>query len=99
MLQRLLEGEDIYVAFEEKSWGGNLDGPIIKDTLFFNFSYETFDSPQTLLWGAAGSGAANETEATLGELAEVQRIARDVYGLTDAQTGSDSGSRPNMLCT
>jgi len=85
------EGEDIEVAFEEESWGVNVDGPIIKDTLFFNFSYESYDSPQTLEWGAAGSGAANETEATLGEVAEVQRIARDVYGLTDAQTGSATG--------
>jgi hypothetical protein len=86
------EGEDIEVAFEEESWGVNLDGAIIQDTLFFNFSYESYDSPQTLEWGAAGSGAANETEATLGEVSEVQRIARDVYGLTDEQTGSATGA-------
>lgn len=83
---------DVDIEFEETTWGFGLDGAIIKDKLFFSVYYENYESPQTLEFGAAGSGAANETEATLAEVAEVQRIAREVYGLTDEQIGSASGS-------
>ncbi|TQV76729.1 hypothetical protein FLL45_01875 [Aliikangiella marina] len=80
------------VEFEEETYGFNFSGPIMKDKLFFMVSYEFFDSPQTLEWGAAGSGAANETEATLAEVSEVQRIAQEVYGLSAAQVGEATGS-------
>lgn len=87
------EGEDFDVVFEDTTWGVNLAGPIIEDKLFFMFSYESFDSPQTLEFGADdGSGRANLTDATVQEVAEVQRIAREVYGLTDEQTGSATGT-------
>lgn len=86
------EGDTIPVSFGEETFGFDVSGPIVKDKLFFMVSYEDFDSPQSLEWGAAGSGAANETEATQAEVAEVQRIAREVYGLTDEQTGQAFGS-------
>ena len=87
-----LDGEEVPVEFEDKTYGFNLGGALIQDTLFFFGSYEKYEAPQSLEWGAAGSGAANETEATLAEVTEVQRIAREVYGLTDEQVGSPTGS-------
>ncbi|MDH5432376.1 MAG: TonB-dependent receptor [Gammaproteobacteria bacterium] len=86
------KGERFDIEFEEETWGFGISGPIIEDKLFFNVSYEEYESPQTLEWGAGNSGAANETDATLADVAEVQRIAREVYGMTDAQVGSASGS-------
>lgn len=86
------EGERFPVEFSEETWGFNVGGPIIKDKLFFYGTYEFYEAPQSLEWGAAGSGRANETDATLDEVATVQRIAREVYGLTDEQIGSPDGS-------
>lgn len=80
------------IEFQEETWGFGVSGPIIKNELFFSVFYETYDSPQSLEYGANGSGAPNETLATQADVAEVQRIAREVYGLTDAQTGQASGS-------
>lgn len=85
-------GLAVPIEFEEKSYGATLGFPIIKDKLFFFGSYEFFEAPQSLEWGPAGSNAPNTTDATLEEVAEVQRIAREVYGLTDDQIGSATGS-------
>ena len=85
-------GREVPVEFEEKTYGMNLGGAFIEDTLFFFTSYEKYESPQTLEWGAAGSGAANETDATLEEYEAVRQIAQDVYGLTDEQIGLPTGS-------
>ncbi|MBO9492266.1 TonB-dependent receptor [Endozoicomonas sp. G2_1] len=85
-------GRDIEVEIDEKTYGAHLGGAIIEDKLFFFAAYEFFEAPQTLEWGAAGSGAANETDATLAEVQQITDIARSVYGLTDEQIGSPTGS-------
>ncbi|HFB65940.1 MAG TPA: TonB-dependent receptor [Aeromonadales bacterium] len=90
-----VDGVKIPVGFKDRTYGFNFNGPIIKDSLFFMVSYENFDSPQTLEWSAnPGTGAPgpNQTEATTAEEAEVIRIARDVYGLTEEQIGTSTGS-------
>ncbi|MGX5174899.1 TonB-dependent receptor [Aliikangiella sp. IMCC44653] len=86
------DDRDIPVEFSDTTYGLFLSGPLIKDKLFFMVAYENYDSPQSLEFGAGGSNAANKTDATLADVAEVQRIAREVYGLTDEQIGSPTGS-------
>jgi hypothetical protein len=82
------QGREFPIEFEEEVFGASLGGAIIKDKLFFFASYESFDSPQTLEFGPAGSNAANTTDATLEEANEVARIAREVYGFTESQIGT-----------
>lgn len=83
-------GDKLDLQFEEESYGFSVGGPVLKDKLFIFASYEKFEAPQTLEWGPAGSGAPNETEATLAEVNEVIQIAQDVYGLTEGQIGNIS---------
>jgi hypothetical protein len=83
---------DVPIEFEEETFGVSVGGPIIKDKLFVFASYEKYESPQTADWGAGGSGAANETDATVAEANEVISIAQSVYGLSAAQVGTaDAG--------
>jgi hypothetical protein len=83
---------DVPIQFEEESYGASVGGPIIKDKLFIFASYEKFEAPQTAEFGAAGSGAPNETDATVAEANEVISIAQSVYGLTAEQVGTaDAG--------
>jgi len=75
--------DQVPLDYDEKTWGVSLGGPLIEDKLFFFTSYEKFDSPQGVDWGPAGSGAANETEASQADITEVKRIASDVYGINN----------------
>ena len=74
--------------FKEKTTGFTLGGPLIKDKLFMFVSGEDFASTRTApAFGPLGS-AANNVGITQNTLAEIQRVARDVYGF-------DAGS-PNV---
>jgi outer membrane receptor for ferrienterochelin and colicin len=63
---------------DEKTYGFTLGGPIIKDTLFFFLNYEKFErtgtSPDTL------NSPYGRGDITAAQIAEVQRIAREVWG-------------------
>ncbi len=66
-------------AFEEKTWGVTLGGPILQDRLFFFGSYEKFESSFNLDQGPSGSGASIEipriTEAAIERFrADTQRV-------------------------
>jgi len=74
-------GEEGSLEFDETTFGATLGGAIIEDELFFFASYEYFDATSTVEWGPAGANVANQAGATAAEVAEVQRIARDVYGV------------------
>jgi outer membrane receptor for ferrienterochelin and colicin len=78
------EDRDINLGeFEEEFLGATLSGPIIKDKLWFFVSYEEFtgSDPDALLYGPAGSGAANEIdEVTMEDVALIRDISQRVYG-------------------
>ncbi|TWJ09294.1 TonB-dependent receptor [Altererythrobacter ishigakiensis] len=78
-------------ANEEKRWGATLNGPIIKDRLFFAFGYEEADLAGGNNFGPAGGGFTNEANfVTQSQFDEFARIARDVYG-------QDVGGYPRSL--
>ena len=82
---------------EEQTWGMTLGGPLVKDKLFFFANYEKFK--QTNI-GPAGKSqgtnplAAGGADFDAADLAEVQRIARDVWGF---EPGSLSGGGDTEL--
>ncbi|RGP39715.1 hypothetical protein BPTFM16_02672 [Altererythrobacter insulae] len=78
-------------ANEEKRWGATLNGPIIKDRLFFAFGYEEADLSGGNNFGPAGGGFTNEADfVSQAQFDEFARIARDVYG-------QDVGGYPRSL--
>ena len=66
----------------EKTYGATFGGPIVKDKLFFFVNYEKFEQDRAgSAFGPVGSGATNEVQITADQIAEVQQIAKDVYGV------------------
>ena len=74
-------GTPVDLEFEEETYGGFISGPIIKDKLFFLVSYEYFETPFSVEWGPAGSGAPNEALISQADLDSVMGIAQSVYGV------------------
>lgn len=77
---------------EEETYGATFGGPILKDKLFFFVNYEKYkrgkpspDLANTPLMRADGDFDAND-------LAEVQRIARDVWGIDAGGTTGDGNT-------
>lgn len=66
----------------EKTYGATFGGPLVKDKLFFFVNYEKFEQDRAgSSFGPLGSGATNEVKITTAQIAEVQKIAKDVYGV------------------
>lgn len=73
---------------DEKSYGGVITGPIIKDRLFFTAAYERFAGSDTFDTGPADSSFANQVEeVTQADVDQIRQIVNDVYGF-------DAGNRP-----
>ncbi|MBA6378941.1 MULTISPECIES: TonB-dependent receptor [unclassified Colwellia] len=67
--------------FDETTFGATLGGAIIEDELFFFASYEYYEATSTVEWGPDGANVPNSADASVADVLEVQRIAREVYGV------------------
>ncbi len=66
--------------FEDKNWGAEFSGPIIKDKLFFYVSYEETDEGGAQNSGPIGGGFANERFITVADANRVSDILSSKYG-------------------
>ena len=66
----------------EKTYGATFGGPLVKDKLFFFVNYEKFEQDRAgSSFGPIGSGATNEVDISPAQIAEIQQIAKDRYGV------------------
>lgn len=77
-----VDGRDTaFNKFDEIRYGVNVNGPIIKDKLFFSVAYEkleganTYDTLQTI-----GSGAPGSFTVSQAELDRIAAVAQSLYG-------------------
>jgi hypothetical protein len=86
-----LEGDAINIGdYTEKRYGFSVGAPLIKDTLFIFAAYEKLEGANLFDRGPIGSGAVNEINITQGELDEIARISKELYGY-------DPGSLPTSI--
>ncbi|MDC7677100.1 TonB-dependent receptor [Asticcacaulis machinosus] len=66
--------------FEEKTWGAQLSGPIIKDKLFFFASYEDFEGAEPTIFGPSDSSAATKIPGvTTANITRITDILKTKY--------------------
>lgn len=76
-----LDGETVITdPFEDKNFGFDLSGPIIKDTLFFTIAYEETDEGGVQNSGPIGGGFANEDWLTVAEAETIAGVLLNQYG-------------------
>ena len=76
-----LDGDTVITdPFEDKNFGFDLSGPIIKDTLFFTVAYEETDEGGVQNTGPIGGGFANEDWLTVDEANTIAGILLNQYG-------------------
>jgi outer membrane receptor for ferrienterochelin and colicin len=82
---------------DEETYGMTFGGPLIKDTLFFFINYEKFtrNSPGPT-FGPVGSGASNIVNITPAQIAEIQQIARDVWGFEPGSLDIPAGLKTDV---
>ena len=67
-------------TFSDRTYGGTLSGPIIKDKLFFVVNYEKEDAPQPINFGPSDSNAtAKVPNVTSAQADQVRSIIQSVY--------------------
>ncbi len=75
-----IEGETVISdPFEDRDYGFELGGPIIKDRLFFYVSYEKTKEGDTQNDGPIGGGFANEQFISVDDVNRIAGILRDQY--------------------
>lgn len=66
--------------FEDKNFGFDFSGPIIKDKLFFSLAYEETDEGGVQNNGPIGGGFANEGDLTVADADQIASILQTQYG-------------------
>ncbi|KAA2283919.1 TonB-dependent receptor [Arenimonas fontis] len=76
------DGNEFNGFIDEETYGGTFGGPLIKDTLFFFLNYEKFtrSSPRPDFCPSDVACSNPISGLTSADVAEAQRIARDVWG-------------------
>lgn len=88
-----LEGDKIVTGkYDEKRFGLNVGGPIIRDKLFFFAAYEKLEGANLFDRGPIGSGAVNEINVAQAQLDEIVDIAKTLY---QYDPGAMPLSKPN----
>ncbi len=79
----------------QKSFGGFLSGPIVKDKLFFALSYEKYETVDATLFGVTGQGLANNFNPALSQaqLDNVRSIFDNGYA-SDYDFGTIAATQP-----
>lgn len=91
------DGSTFNAFNEEITYGATFGGPIIKDTLFFFLTYEKYERDRPApSFGPIGSGASNIVNITNEQIAEAQRIARDVWGIDIGTFESPDGIKQEL---
>jgi outer membrane receptor for ferrienterochelin and colicin len=75
-----IEGQKYTFDKEDTAQSFTLGGPIIKDKAFFYVTYEETTVTNPVLYGPAGSGAANEQAITLAQVDNIRQITINKYG-------------------
>ena len=75
-----IEGKKYTFDKEDTAQSFTLGGPIIKDKAFFYVTYEETTVTNPVLYGPAGSGAANEQAITLAQVDNIRQITINKYG-------------------
>jgi hypothetical protein len=76
-----LTGKEVKLDYDTKTMGATLGGAVVQDKLFFFTAIEKFENESQPIWGPAGSSAGSVSNVTAANLAEVTRIAKEVYGI------------------
>jgi len=89
-----LEGDTIETQpFEEKRYGFNVSGPILKDRLFFAVAYEKLEGANLFQTGPEGSGAGDPVAGVnVAQINEIRDISSQIYGY---DPGGFQTSHPN----
>ena len=76
-----IRGNKVNLAFTNKDYGGEIDGPIVKDRIFFMIAGERVTQGTPFSDGPADGGYASVIpNLTSAEVTNVQNIAKNVYG-------------------
>ena len=75
-----IEGKKYTFDKEDTAESFTFGGPIIKDKAFFYLTYEETTVTNPVLYGPAGSGAANEQVITLDQINYIRDLTKSKYG-------------------
>ncbi len=88
-----IEGKKYTFDKEDTAESFTFGGPIIKDKAFFYVTYEDTLVTNPVLYGPAGSGAANEQSITQAQVDNIRNITKTKYGWDPLGVASTTESK------